>query len=566
VTPIDLLARDDRSGYGVAAALDMAGVVYRRITRVDDVDGRVLVVAGRTTPAIAALASHLPTVAFGAAPAGDRQVVEGPLSVALSASLWPEAVVACARRFGKDALRLPWIPLVVPERRLFVDTIEARAIDAHERTQPLVVRTGAAWWCLGDLGAAFASLLDESYRGAEKPPRGTRSFGAVHRLYYRLPEPFRRALQRTTYARLERALRHDPRASDYPIDATGWLLAELVAALVTRAAGPLLRVARWPAPYTAAAALTHDVEPTRFAYRRGLAALGARVAANGHPATIGLVAGAAKRHLRIADADWLRRADVLCHGLEHLGETLRGSRTDVAARLAAARAELARLLGRPPVGFRSPRLDRSRALLWAIDRAGFTYDSSYPDVDRETTSRFGAGVRVNVPFRPPVVTLGGRVRPSRFLELPIAAPDCIQPLFAGDDVRALRDAVAAKIDYVCATGGLYVGIVHGGVFGPADAARRGEHLDFVAGRLRRPDVWLASAREIACWWRARATLRFRLLDDGVEVTNGGTETIGGVRLLAGADARSVELPPLAPGARAHVALTAHDPREARREA
>jgi hypothetical protein len=66
------------------------------------------------------------------------------------------------------------------------------------------------------------------------------------------------------------------------------------------------------------------------------------------------------------------------------------------------------------LGYRSPRLDRSPDLAWALDRAGFRYDSSYPDVDRENMANFGRGVRLNVPFRPLIDDGNGGLRPSRW--------------------------------------------------------------------------------------------------------------------------------------------------------
>jgi hypothetical protein len=209
---------------------------------------------------------------------------------------------------------------------------------------------------------------------------------------------------------------------------------------------------------------------------------------------------------------------------------------------------LERRLERPVTGFRSPRLDRSADLVWALDRLGFDYDSSYPDVDRESLDHFGGGVRVNVPFRPPVLGDDGCLRPSRCLELPVSAPDCIQPLFQGDDIRQLRRAVRAKVAFIRATGGLYVGIVHAGVFGPRDAARRGAHLSFVSRQLERPDVWLATAGDVARWWAARERLELRVVAGRIVVTNQGRLPVGGVRILVERESgtESLSLPPLEP--------------------
>jgi hypothetical protein len=215
-----------------------------------------------------------------------------------------------------------------------------------------------------------------------------------------------------------------------------------------------------------------------------------------------------------------------------------------------ARAELERRIGRPVHGYRSPRLDRSPDLAWALDQAGFAFDSSYPDVDRENIAHFGGGVRVNVPYRPPLATDHGQLRPSRCLELPLTAPDCIQPLLGGASEAELRATVTAKAAYLRETGGLYVALVHGGVFGEDDRLRRTAHLEFVAGALRHPGVWLASAADVADWWCRREALRLAEDPDGVRVTNDGTDAITGVRVTIDRDGaeRTLDLPPLAPGA------------------
>src|SRR5262249_54782625 len=154
----------------------------------------------------------------------------------------------------------------------------------------------------------------------------------------------------------------------YPIDATGWLLIELVKSLIRRAAGWLVRLERWPAPFTAAATLTHDIEPTRYAYTHGLDRLLA--APTVHDPALGLVAEASDRFLSDAAVSRLRDHEIICHGVAHRGEVARGRR-HVGQRVQQARARLERRLGRCPRGYRSPRLDRSPDLAWVLDRSGF---------------------------------------------------------------------------------------------------------------------------------------------------------------------------------------------------
>ena len=553
---IDVLADDDRRGFGVAAALAIEGIPYRRIVQAAEFDADALIVArDDLDPAASALATRVPTVVLGtpgrlleaAFGVHDAQTVDGPHTLALDGPLWTDAVRDTAQTFGATAVHLPLAPLAR------AGSVPAGAVLATADRGPAVVAHGTCVWALVDVGTAFANLLDEAYVAAP-PARATPAFlRPALALYYRAPEAVRRRVQRRSYARLMRRL--GPTASTYPVDATGWLLLQLVTGLIRRAAGRVVRIAAWPAPYAAAGILSHDVEPTSFAYGAGLAELLDRVATSGHPATFGLVAGPAARTFTPATVARLAPADVLCHGLEHRGETVVGTREAIAGGLATARRTLEGCLGRAVVGFRSPRLDRSTDLLWALDRAGFQHDSSFPDVDRENLSRFGGGVRLALPYRPPIADDAGRVRASRCLELPVCAPDCIQPLFAGDDVAGLRAAVQRKIDFVRAIGGLYTGIVHGGVFGPADAVRRGEHLAFVRGALDQPDLWLTTGGAVAEWWRAREAVRVHARGEALEVENGGPATLVGLRVtVEGATGTmSHPVPPLAPGARTAIA-------------
>ena len=544
---IDLLIGDDRRSFGIITALAVEGIPVRPITRASEFDGGVLVAtADRLDGAAASLARQVPTVVLGEGDGvgGPRPaLVDVPLGLSLDDPIWPASVRALARAHAGGVLQLPQATVHVAPPGLDGQVL-ATAQDQHGRRVPAVVQRGSQVWCLLDLGSALTDLVTEAY----VPEPATRSMrpGATRSalaLYYRAPDAVRRVVQRHSYARLDRHLRTlGARASTYPVDPTGWLLVELMKALIRRAGGVLVRVAHWPAPYESAAILTHDVEPSIYAYTAGLEQLLASVARNGHPATFGLVAGPATRSLFVRSEAGLRGAEVMCHGLEHRGETLDGSRIDIAAGIERARTMLERRLDRAITGFRSPRLDRSSDLLWALDRLGFEYDSSYPDVDRESLDHFGAGVRLNVPYRPPIVEGEGRLRASRCLELPVSAPDCIQPLFQGDDIRQLRRAVRTKIAFVRDTGGLYVGIVHGGVFGERDSARRGSHLAFVRRQLDGPDVWLANAADVARWWTAREHVAVRVVAGRLVVTNQGRLPVAGARILIERDGETTALP------------------------
>lgn len=533
---IDLLASDERTAFGLMAALDAERTPFRRLASPAEVAGRVVILTGANLGVeAAALVDDRSVIMIGDCGAASHAFADtvtttpwaGPVTIGLDGAIWPPNVRALAAEHGCESLRLPWARGVLPSEPL-VGEVLATCTTPDGRVHPAVVARGHVVWVLVDVGSALASLMDESYR-VPVVELGHPIPRAALRAYYAAPEFVRGLVQRRAYRRLAATLPAQACPSAYPVDGAGWLLTELFAAVLRRVAGVRVRLHRWPAPFDAAAALTHDLEPSRFTYRRGVRLLRRRVAALGHPPTYGVVARSAPL-LAADDRAAIAAGEIVCHGLEHRGETVLGTRDDIAAGLARARAELADVLGRPVDGFRSPRLDRSSDLLWALDRVGFTHDSSFPDVDRENLTGFGGGVRLNVPYRPPIDD-GGRVRPSRCLELPVSAPDCVQPLFEGQSVHALRRAVRQKIEFLVATGGLYVGIVHAGVFGMRDVARRGAHLAFVRRLLRRPAVWTTSLREVWRWWCVREQVTLTVADGQVRVTNLGAASAERLRIV-----------------------------------
>ena len=141
----------------------------------------------------------------------------------------------------------------------------------------------------------------------------------------------------------------------------------------------------------------------------------------------------------------------------------------------------------------------------------------------------------------------------------MSAPDCIQPLFEGASHWTLRAAVREKLAFVRETSGLYVGIVHAGVFGARDADRREAHLRFVARQARRPGVWLASLREIADWWRARECVATAMDGDRVLLRNDGARPASGLRVVLEQDGgtRVLPVPTLPPGATVVLDTSAH---------
>jgi len=544
---IRLFGRDEYSVLGIASILDIEKIPYRRLARLDGGAGDLLLVtaADLSTAEMAALGGQ-PAIVLNGGPRFARHVFGarhphshcGACSIALDSPLWPAALTRSAERFGKSVLRIPAAPMCRTVGSTLGTTVArfGPTPGGSGISGPAIVQHGGCVWSAVDLGAAFASLLSEHY--CPDAPRGELLARQMRRLrrpaesaYYAAPDAVRRWIQRRAYAIAEERLHaNEEVASAYPVDDSGWLLIELVKRLIVLAAGVCVRLERWPAPHRAAATLTHDLEPRRYTYTRGLDRLLRAVEASGHVPAFGLVARSSARYLTETFARRLKTQEVICHGLDHRGEPVHG-RAQVASRMQVARAELEQQLRCVVRGYRSPRLDRSPDLAWALDQSGFRYDSSYPDVDRENVRHYGRGVRLNLPFRPIIEDEAGRAVFSRCLELPLTAPDCVQPLFAGEEIAMLRTAVETKAAFVRTSGGLYVALVHAGVFGDRDAEVRADHLAFVRYQLGHPDFWLAGIGQVAEWWCAREALRLCVYGREVSVTNAGSSAIVGVRLV-----------------------------------
>ena len=517
---IDLFAHDELAALGLQAILDLERIPYRRIGTPEESSASLLVVAGDgLTTSEAAVVERVPSLVLGggepfaihAFGADSPRIDFGRCTIGLDQAIWPAHVVNVVRTHGKRELRLPAVPFCRTSdltKGMVLATLTTPGLGSGLATQPAVARRNRCLWSLLDLGTAFANLMAEE-DGTPRPRDHAASpfHNTLRRVaemaYYAAPMALRRWVQRRTYATLDRRLAaaRDV-ASEYPIDATGYLLIELVKQLIKVAAGSLVRVARWPAPYQAAASLTHDIEPRRFAYTRGIDRL--LDDRRGHRASGDARTG--RRNRRAAISPTTRSGASRPVRCSATVSSIAASPCGVgpaSSKRSSTRASASKGVsgGRSSaIGAHAsiaPRISSGRSIA-----SGFRYDSSLPDVDRENMANFGRGVRLNVPFRPLIDDEAG-TRPSRCLELPLTAPDCIQPLFAGESSERLRQTVESKAAFLGATGGLYVALVHGGVFDEHDADVRTAHLEFVYRQLRRADVWLAGMEDIADWWCRR---------------------------------------------------------------
>ncbi len=572
---IDLLSRDEFAALGIEAMLEIEKIPFRRISNLDETSGAPIIAAASDLTADESdfLLARRSLVLNGGAVFAQRcfdsaspGMHVGSCNIPVTAPVWPARVVARAGDLGINSLRLPKTTICSPsgdiEGEVVLPFLESSG--DRRRSGAALVRRGDCVWSLVNLGTAFSALMTDAYLPLrEGPPRRRLGPHAAANLlfeaYYRLPQALRSFVQRRTYAKLDRRLKeYGDIASSYPVDGTGWLLVELTKAIIRAISGEdTVGLAKWPAPYDSAAVLTHDIEPTDYAYGEGLSRLLRRISDADTKSTLGLVEAPAVAGLDRSTTAEIKRHGVILHGVTHRGDAVVASPERLAGYLSRARERLELKLGRRIRGFRSPRLDRSADLASALDAAGFAFDSSWPDVDRENAKHFGGGVRVNVPFRRPIVDESGKVRVSRCLELPMTAPDCIQSLFGGGSRDALRSDVERKADFIRSIGGLYVALVHGGVFDDDDAAVRESLLEDVLEIIKKQGVWRASLEEVAAWWTSREAVTLETEHGAVSATNNGNRPVEGLSLII-ENASGVEtrpLPRLEPGEKASIALT-----------
>lgn len=377
--------------------------------------------------------------------------------------------------------------------------------------RPQVLARGAEVWCVLDLPEALARLLAEAYLPPVKHGLGgwIATSSPLQQAYYRAPRALRKWLQRRVLDGLQGQLDRRPAGAfctRFPVDTTGWALVRGTLGALRLAGAQVEEQPAWPGGSRACVVVTHDVEPTPYSYRHGLPRLLERLEAWGHPPhTIDPVAAPAARYAHLWQRADVLRHEIVCHGWRHDGRKTRLSPAGIRARLQLARTTLESLTGRAVTSFRSPRLDRSPALFEALEATGFRVDSTMPDVDRENTDHYGGGCSFNFPFHP-LVPVGSGWRALSLLEMPVTAPDCAMPVFAGASEDEAIALYARKLDWVEAIGGCYVAIFHPGVFDDEDAQLRERLLTGFVRLLEGRPVWRCSLRDLEQWWRAREDL------------------------------------------------------------
>jgi peptidoglycan/xylan/chitin deacetylase (PgdA/CDA1 family) len=327
---------------------------------------------------------------------------------------------------------------------------------------------------------AIELLLTEQYRAGGRAAAGAARRSAAH-VYYRVRPALPRKLQVAARRALSRAQARRGFPA-WPIEPSLHDLYDLLLGLVADLAQrPLPYIAPWPAPFTWALVLTHDVE-TRDGYdhldqlRNIEEDLDLR-------STWNFVA----RRYDVDDAvvHSLTSAghEVGVHGLYHDGRDLE-SRAVLKARLPEMEAN-ARKWG--AVGFRSPALRRSIDLMPLLR---FDYDSSYPDTDPYGPD--GGGCCSWLPYMI-----------DELVELPVTVPQD-HTLF---EILHRRDACAwrEKTEYLRGRGGMALVLTHPDYMMGPEALRA--YHEFLRSFASDPSGWKALSRDVSAWWRRRRSSR-----------------------------------------------------------
>jgi hypothetical protein len=353
-----------------------------------------------------------------------------------------------------------------------------------------------------DPAEVMQQFWSERYRQVGSSPMALRSRAAVLRSYYLV----RPALPRRLQLRLRRAFTHVQARSSFPSwpieDDLHAFYAWLFGLLAGWVGRPVPFIGPWPRGKSWALVLTHDVE-TNSGYRK-LDLLRAPERQLGYRSSWNFV----PLRYRVAD-DTIRAlqaegCEIGVHGLRHDGRDL-GSPRLLAKRLPVMREYANRWRA---AGFRSPATQRH----WEwMPRLGFDYDSSYSDTDPYEPQP--GGCCSYLPFFN-----------ENMVELPITLPQD-HTLFS---ILQRPDAEIwiQKADFLRQRGAMVLVLTHPDY---AHDPRVAEGYRSLLDRFGHDDsVWHALPREVADWWRQRASSAIRADGAGWRI-EGPAAAIGRIR-------------------------------------
>ena len=302
-----------------------------------------------------------------------------------------------------------------------------------------------------------------------------------------------------------------PKYTRWPIDDTVYKLKELVKDYVVKSLlekyGFVPMINRWPHPYKAAMVITHDVDKELKDEYLNLKIIEIEKKYNMRSTWNFIAKGPYKLNPEILKSLISEGFEVGCHGLYHDRLFNSVSREAREKRIAESKKIIESVTGKEVLGFRTPILDRTDDLWELLEDNGYLYDSSYPDVDHLTTSRYGMGVSTNMPYNV-IIEREGMFEESRLIELPVTAPQDVDILID----RELSEEEALEVyknkgDDVISKEGLVVYIFHPHILRDEKRLRMYDSLLNYFSRSRREDLWITTAEEVVKWWNLRKGIR-----------------------------------------------------------
>ena len=347
---------------------------------------------------------------------------------------------------------------------------------------PAIVRKGENVCFLFDIGKIFYLLLTQKYYEKEKEVQ-TLSNPFIRGLYKKLSYSIRIKLYNIYYKKLHNKLsKLKGFITDYPIDKSGYAILDLFESTLKGS----IKILRWPPGFDYACVISHDTEPTKFSYKEGISAI--ERATGDRKTTMSVVGKYFRDYGRPISKDFIS------HGWIHDMNFSKISRDKRLKRIIMSKTTIEKKIRKRVIGFRAPALQITDDLYSLLKKAGYKYDMSHIDSQREVPNT-GRGVSINIPY-----TING------ILEIPTTAPDCITPSYFGYSMKETLDLFSQKIEWIEKTGQLTNFIVHAPIWGIRDVEKRTSLLRHIIKKTNKKRCFCTDCNGLYEWWKKRSNI------------------------------------------------------------
>ncbi|MBI2672555.1 polysaccharide deacetylase family protein [Candidatus Woesearchaeota archaeon] len=427
---------------------------------------------------------------------------------------------------SKD-VEIPNVPVYKSEN-LPGQSLAKLIIDGNEHEAVIKEKNKVVF--LFDILTLFINLISENYFEKTKE-KNVLSNELIEKIYKLLPYSIRIPIYKRYYKNIHSKLdKNNEFITKFPVDPAGFALLELIKDVISIQT-ELAYIKRWPSVFNYATLITHDTEPTKYAYKKGLRILLNKLAEYNIKSTI-TIQGAYVKYINEEDKKDLKWHELGCHDLYHDRKFILISKEERTERLKEAKKIIENTFGKEINFFRAPALQRPNDLFDSLEETYYKYDSSIIDVQREEPF-CGKGNSFYLPFYP---VLNNKI--SKILELNVSAPDCISPYFFGYTMDETLELFRKKINFLEKANGLGVFIIHTPAWGKRDAKNRLKLLDEVIKNTR--NSWAVTLSELTKWWDARNNLFLEIIDNRIYLINKNNSEVYDIKVKLGIKEINVE--------------------------